>query len=210
MWKSTMCLKKNPCPSKSIGIHINTGYESYTVTKLSKSPERHTFQRDGYIARCKEEGKEPDPSIVQIYTRWAEEPEFENRPENDLEYDLRTTDWILEKARTREEYAQNIYAALCNIRWQKKELFPILGEQFWSCSWRKAGGIVADILQKGDYIDWYCSGMGGLNQEYNGDETNEEWQARTGYVSEGVVTDEIKEDFGKIKWMPSEWPEDKA
>lgn len=176
---------------------------------VSKSPERHTFQKISYIDRCKEEGREPDPSVIKMYEDWASEPEFENRPEHDLEYDLRTCEWILEKARTRDAYAQNIYAALCNMRWQKKELFPILGEQFWSCSWRSAGGIVADMLQKGDYIDWYCSGMGGMSGYDKDSETFEQWQARTGYVSEATVTDEIREDFGKIGWMPSEWPEDK-
>ena len=129
------------------------------MSKISKSPERHTFQKEGYIKRRLEEGLEPDPSIIQMYESWAKEPEYKNRPENDLEYDLRSTDWILEKARTRDDYAQNIYAALCNMRWQKLDVIPILKDQYWSCSWRSAGGIVADMLGKGDYIDWYCSGM---------------------------------------------------
>ena len=169
---------------------------------ISKSPERHTFQKNGYIKRCKEEGKTPDPSIIQMYESWAEDDTYENRPENDLEYDLRTTDWILEKARSSDVYAQNIYASMCNMRWIKREVLPILKDEFWSCSWRSAGGIVADMLQKGDYIDWYCSGIkGGLSYDDAGPE---------GYVPEGTITDEIREDFGKIGWIPSEWPEDSA
>ena len=176
---------------------------------ISKSPERHTFQRDGYINRCKEAGKEPDPSIVAMYESWVQEPEYENRPENDLEYDLRTTEWILAKARDSESYAQNIYAALSNMRWQKLDTFPILQDEYWSCSWRSAGGIVADMLEKGDYIDWYCSGMGGLAGDWDRDsESFEEWQSRTKYVPEGVVTEEIRADFQKLGWTPSEWPED--
>jgi hypothetical protein len=176
---------------------------------VSKSPERHTFQKNGYIERCKEEGKEPDPSIIQMYERWAQEDQYENRPENDLEYDLRSTEWILAKARASDSYSQNIYAALCNMRWQKLDTFPILKEEYWSCSWRTAGGIVADMLQRGDYIDWYCSGMGGLSGEWEPDrETFEEWQSRTNYVSEATVTEEIRADFQKIGWVPSEWPED--
>ena len=177
----------------------------------SKSPERHTFQTNGYIERCKKEGKEPDPSIIQMYERWAEESEYENRPENDLEYDLRSTDWILAKARASDAYAQNIYAAMCNMRWQRLDVMPILKDEYWSCSWRSSGGIVADMLQQGDYIDWYCSGMGGLDGDYDpdGGETFEQWQARTGYVSEGTVTDEILADFKALGWTPSEWPEDK-
>ena len=169
---------------------------------VSKSPDRHTFQKLGYIKRCEEEGKEPDPSIVKMYESWAEDDKYENRPENDLEYDLRTTEWILAKARASDSYAQNIYAAMCNMRWQKLDVFPILKDEFWSCSWRHAGGIVADMLQKGDYIDWYCSGMGGLS--YDPEEGRKE-----GYVSESQVTEEIRADFQKLGWVPSEWPEDK-
>ena len=176
--------------------------------KVSKSPERHTFQRDGYIQRCIDDGKDPDPSIIEMYNSWAKESEYENRPENDLEYDLRSTEWILEKARARDEYAQNIYAALCNMRWQKLDVFPILKDEFWSCSWRSAGGIVADMLQKGDYIDWYCSGMGGMSGFDKDSETYEQWKERTKYVSESTVTEEIRADFQKLGWVPSEWPDD--
>jgi hypothetical protein len=50
--------------------------------------------------------------------------------------------------------------------------------------------------------------MGGFNLQYEGTETNEEWQKRTGYVPEATVTEEIREDFQKLGWVPSEWPED--
>ena len=175
---------------------------------VSKSPERHTFQRDSYIERCKENGKDPDPTIVEMYNSWAEDDQYEHRPENDLEYDLRTTEWILEKARTRDDYAQNIYAAMCNMRWQRLDVFPILKDEYWSCSWRSAGGIVADMLQKGDYIDWYCSGMGGLST-YDVEEGNKLMSEKK-YVPEGTVTEEIREDFQKLGWIPSEWPDDEA
>ena len=72
---------------------------------------------------------------------------------NNLEYDLRTTDWILGKARHSVTYAQNLYAALCNNQFQKAEMWPILKDQRWSCTWRHAGGIVADMTVKGDYMD---------------------------------------------------------
>jgi hypothetical protein len=138
-----------------------------------------------------------------MYNSWAKNDKFANRPENDLEYDLRTTEWILAKARASNSYAQNIYAAMCNMRWQKLDTFPILKDEYWSCSWRSAGGIVADMLQKGDYIDWYCSGirngvdMGGSPEE-----------GPAGYVPEATVTEEIRADFQKLGWIPSEWPED--
>ena len=170
---------------------------------LSKSPERHTFQKESYINRCLKEGKTPDPSIIQMYESWAQDDKYENRPDADLEYDLRTTEWILEKARTRNDYAQNIYAAMCNMRWQRLDVFPILKDEYWSCSWRSAGGIVADMLQKGDYIDWYCSGIGNDDAGYGLSHKEAD-----GYVPEGTITEEIRIDFQKLGWIPSEWPED--
>jgi hypothetical protein len=98
------------------------------------------------------------------------------------------------------------------MRWQPAEVFPILKDEYWSCSWRSAGGIVADFRRavvREDYMDWYCSGMGGLNGDYDGSETQEEWSARTNYVSEGTVTDEILADFAALGWTPGEWPKDK-
>jgi hypothetical protein len=118
-----------------------------------------------------------------------------------MEYHLLTTDWILEKVQASDSYAQNLYAAMCNRDFQKLDIIPILKDQKWSCSWRYAGGIIADMRQKGDYIDWYCSGMGGLNLEYDGEETNEQWQARTGYVPESVVTEEIQIDLKRLGWI---------
>ena len=170
---------------------------------VSKSPERHTFQRDSYIKRCEEEGRVPDPSILAMYVSWAEEDEYENRPENDLEYDLRTTEWVLAKARAREDYAQNIYAAMCNMRWQRLDAFPILKDEYWSCSWRAAGGLVAGFRNTGDYLDWYCSGI----QDFSSDEADPRFVGG-GYVAEGAVTDEVLEDFKILGWAPSPWPKD--
>lgn len=175
------------------------------MSKISKSPERHTFQKQGYIDRQTEKGEPVNEDYLEMFEKILEREEHkfdepESRVDN-LEWDLRTTEWILAKARASDSYAQNIYAALCNTEWQRLDVFPILKDQRWSCSWRYAGGIVADMLEKGDYIDWYCSGMGGLNQEYDAKETNEEWQKRTGYVPESVVTDEIRADFQKLGWI---------
>jgi len=83
---------------------------------------------------------------------------------------------------------------MCNNDFIRNDVWPILQEQTWSASWRSAGGIVADMLGKGDYIDWYLSGMGsGLG---NGDE-----KGTKGYVPESHVTDEIREDLLKLGWI---------
>lgn len=182
------------------------------MTEPSKSPQRHTFQKEGYIKRQEDAGEPVNEDYLDWFEKIIEEHNHKfDDPEsrkNNLEYDLVTTDWILEKARASKSYAQNIYAALCNMQWCKAEMWPTLKEQYWSCSWRYAGGIVADMRQEGDYIDWYCSGMGGLNREFDGDETNEQWQARTGYVPESVVTEEIETDFRRLGWYPVPFKDD--
>jgi hypothetical protein len=184
--------------------------------KISKSPERHTFQAEGYVARCKEKGEKPNEDYLNMYKSFREQDE-ENmaNPEwqqNNLEYDLRSTEWILNKVRTSESYAQNLYAAMCNMRFVRKELFPYLRQDpdrdLWSASWRSSGGIVADMREEGDYIDWYCSGMGGLSGYDKDSETYEEWQARTKYVPEGQVTEEIEADLLKLGWIPVPWDND--
>jgi hypothetical protein len=179
--------------------------------ELSHSEERNTFQRDSYIKSCKKEGKEPDPKQIAMYEEWADKDlEKEKDPrwqENNLEYDLRSTGWILEKARGDDVYAQHIYAALCNTDWQRTDPWPILKNETWACSWRHAGGIVADMLQTGDYIDWYCSGISRDPEDYEEwtktatEEQIENYKKEQAYVSEGTVTDEIKEDFLKLGWQ---------
>ena len=130
--------------------------------------------------------------------------------DRDLVEDLWQSKEFLTKIKTRKDYAQHVYAALCNMRWQPAEVFPILKDEYWSCSWRSAGGIVADFrkaVAQEDYMDWYCSGMGGL-ATYD-EQEGVEYMARQKYVPEGVVTDEIRADFAALGWTPSEWPEDK-
>lgn len=181
------------------------------MKKVSKSPERHTFQAESYIKRCEEKGEEPNEDYLNMYKSFREQDE-ENMSnpawqKDNLEYDLRSTDWILEKVRASESYAQNLYAAMCNMQFQKLDVIPILKEQLWSASWRSAGGIVADMREDGDYIDWYCSGMGGLSGYDKDSETYEQWQERTKYVPEGRVTEEIAADLKKLGWVPVEWPD---
>ena len=115
--------------------------------------------------------------------------------ENNLEYDLRSTDWILDNVRASDVYAQNIYAALCNNDFQRNDVMPILKNETWSCSWRHAGGVVADMIGKGDYMDWYCSGGSGSAMSVE--------NYIQGYVKESAVTDEVLEDLFKLGWIVS-------
>ena len=170
---------------------------------ISTSPQKNTFQKQNYILRHIESGKSVDDpqyvAMIQWYESWdkideqnIDDPEW--RKDN-LEWDLRTTNWILEKVRINEIYAQHLYAALCNNDFARPDdVFKILAEDFWSCSWRHAGGIISDMRCEGDYVDWYNSG---ITDAY----TDGPGPVAQNYVSEGTVTDEIRQDLEKLGWM---------
>ena len=173
---------------------------------MNRSPERNTFQLKSYLERCEADGDEPNENYIELY-RGADRRDMEKEENaqwklNNLEYDLRSTKWICDKAKARESYAQNIYAALCNQDWQKNDVWPLLKGDTYSCSWRYAGGIVADMVESGDYIDWYCSGINGDLTEDQIASALEKGMDIVRYVSEGVVTDEVREDFFKLGWIP--------
>ncbi len=87
-----------------------------------------------------------------------------------LELDLFKTQWIIEKCKN-INYAIDLYGALCNNRFFKND-------EEWSCSWRQAGGIIADIRNIGeDYLHFYCSG------------------------NESIVTSEIANDLLNLGWI---------
>ena len=174
--------------------------------KVASSPERHTFQKEGYIKRCEEKGEEPNPDYVNMYKTWREQDE-ENLVDpawqkNNMEYDLRSSKELCDKVKESDNYAQNLYAAMCNMDWQSREFWQELKGETWSCSWRHAGGIIADMQEKGDYIDWYCSGIG--NEELgNGlDGTIPDVTDGRDYVPEGTVTEEIELDLNRLGWRP--------
>ena len=62
-------------------------------------------------------------------------------------------------------------------------------EELWHCSWRHAGGIIAEIRSKHyntneDYMNFYCSG-------------NEE-----------TITDLVRDCFEKMGWKPRPYDDD--
>ena len=176
------------------------------MTKVNSSPERHTFQKEGYIKRCEEKGEEPNPNYISLYKTWREQDEANlvdpAWQKNNMEYDLRSSKELCNKVKESDNYAQNLYAAMCNMDWQSREFWQELKGETWSCSWRHAGGIVADMREQGDYIDWYCSGIG--NEEYgNGlDGTIPDVTDGRDYVPEGTVTEEIELDLNRLGWRP--------
>lgn len=95
----------------------------------------------------------------------------------DLEQEIKSCEFICNKIKNDHNYATNFYRALCNTEWYKLEVESILKGQYWCCSWRYAGGIISDIQNSGDYLDWYCSG------------------------DEGYIDPEIAQDLKKIGWI---------
>ena len=189
---------------------------------ISASPDRHTFQKQKYIEGCLEAGQSLDDPAVQAMLEMydstktqadqqTQDPEWQK---HNLEFDLRVTDWILTKVRDSRVYAQNLYAAMCNNEFQKQDVWTILKDQVWACSWRYAGGIVADMRGEGDYIDWYCSGIRDTavveQSEWNmltleQQIAHKECQA---HVGECTVTDEIREDLIRLGWSVAERSEE--
>ena len=168
---------ENPC-ERSLA-------EEAKLPKVNSSPSRHTFQNSSdELSQVLERLRNQDKEQIA-------DPEWQK---DNLEYDLRSNKWICDKTKSTKTYAQNLYAALCNQDWQRNEVWPLLKDQRWSCSWRHAGGIVADMREEGDYIDWYCSGIQS--------EPDENW-IDLGHVSEGTVTDQIREDLFKLGWLPA-------
>jgi len=161
------------------------------MKKYATSPERGTFRKE-CDKKSLEKGhmdQKTYDSLQEYYDKYREES---SKPlENNLEWDLRGCEWFVEKCKQSKVYSQNVYAALCNNTFINKENYK------YDCSWRHAGGVVSHLNEKGDYIDWYCSGIGADTLD---DEGN---HVKPGYVGEGSLTEEIKQDFLKLGWKIS-------
>lgn len=138
------------------------------------SPENGSFWKN-YLDKSYKDGKisqELYDAHIEIHNESIKHNEKFMREDinPNLERDLRSSKEIHDKCIHSEIYCGDLYAALCNNRF-------FYGEKEWTCSWRYAGGIISDILEKGDYIDWYCNGK------------------------EGQVTEEVRLDLMKLGWI---------
>ena len=115
-----------------------------------------------------------------------------------MQTDMMENEWFRAKVKSSKSYAQNLYAAMCNNEFQKQDTWEVLADNRWSCSWRAAGGVVAALRDADeDYMDYYCSGMGGFAME---GENPEDYYKENGYVKESDVTDEICADLMSLGW----------
>ena len=79
-----------------------------------------------------------------------------------------------------DQIASELYAAMCNMRWTHTTYAT--SDEPWSCTWRAAGQIVAELRRQGEsYLDWYLSG------------------------GEGTVTDRVYLALEGIGWTPVPW-----
>ena len=185
---------------------------------IRRSPQRGTFSMERYEKILEDDPRdETAMSMIDFFKSSKQQKlELEETDEwqtDNMEYDLRTSELIIEKCKD-NIYAQHLYAAMCNNEFTKNDVWPILTEKKWSCSWRHAGGVIADMKEKGDYIDWYCSGIRDNkildDDEYQAlsKEQQEYYIQRKKFVPESVVTDEIREDLLKLGWIVIDDPND--
>ena len=176
---------------------------------MNRSPTRNEFRTKMYRDSLAEDPlNESAKGMIEYYEDYDRQDkdraaDLEWQKDN-LEYDLRTTDWIIEKAKSDKIYAQHLYAAMCNNDFMRNDVWPILTEKKWSCSWRHAGSIIADMREEGDYMDWYCSGIVDLDEDHleiASDEKKKAYLESRAYVSESVVTEEIRKDLLKLSWI---------
>ena len=96
-----------------------------------------------------------------------------SKNDNNFEKNLKT---LCKKVRD-DSYAKALYGSLCNVIWKKINRG---GE--YGCSWRYAGGLVAELRGVGeDYLDFYCSG------------------------NEGKVRKDILKDLNNFEWIPTSY-----
>ena len=113
----------------------------------------------------------------------------------DLEYEMKH-DAIVVAYLADKDTAVEFYSALCNMQWRKKDGIPederiiekLKGVEtdLWSCTWRRASAIIADIRNVNynvdeDYMSFYCAG------------------------NEGIVSDRVEECFDRMGWTPAPW-----
>jgi hypothetical protein len=83
---------------------------------------------------------------------------------------------LSERVQTDDAFALELYGALCNMRWRRRDAYtePV------SMGWRHASSVVSHLACKGGcYLDYYCSG------------------------NEGVVPARIRGALGALGWIPA-------
>lgn len=78
-----------------------------------------------------------------------------------------------EKMKNSEQFCKDVYSALTNLEWVHED-GAVSGYTF-----RMAGGFIADILDDGSYMDWYCcQGEGYASEEIQDALKTKGWTCR--------------------------------
>lgn len=126
----------------------------------------------------KDPGNMEMQKTLKFYEMADKQESMPSGRDSNMEDDLRKSREISNKCKLSESYSQNLYAALCNNSFSKNG-------KTWRCSWRHAGGVVANLRESGDYVEWYCSGLAEAD----------------GFVIEGTITEEIRSDINSLGWL---------
>lgn len=101
----------------------------------------------------------------------------------DLEQELCRNATVIKQLAEDRAFALEVYRALCNNKFiDMQDADADDTKDYWSCTWRYAGGIVASLRAAHDpsivedYLDWYCSG------------------------GEGDVSDRVRDTFLSMGW----------
>ena len=103
-----------------------------------------------------------------------------------LERDIKSTTWMIDRVKHDDVYAQNLYAAFCNHEFMPEDVWGILTNVRWSCAWRYAANIISEIREESDHTRWYCSGVQLIN---------------SGFVPESVIVPIIETDIKNLGWI---------
>lgn len=137
-----------------------------------------------YQQLCNQTVLQDEELSLQVLSEWKEQEKklFVEIREVFMRFEYYDSPFAVEPFKSKmqsDSYASDFYAALCNNDFEHES-----GEKF-CCSWRFAGGVVAQIREQGeDYIDFYCRG------------------------SEGNITDEVLADLTSAGWKVITEPED--
>ena len=102
---------------------------------ISKSPERNTFQIKRLIEQVElgTAKAEDVEGTIQVYKSWQQQrldlEETAEWKKDNMEYDLRSTQWIIDKVKADDVYAQHLYASICKNDITKNYVYPILTEK---------------------------------------------------------------------------------
>lgn len=142
--------------------------------------------------------QQPKNPTALIWSGVNTDRESSSQSTGSLDFDICLCASMVDRVRTNRIYAQNLYAALCNTVWQRNDPWYILQDKTWSCTWRHAGAIVADIMGSGDYLDWYCSGS--MTSHPDDDLGTASYKLDQGMVAEGTITDQIRQHLHALGW----------